>query len=183
LTRAAAGDIRARRASPRFVELLIVASVIALIAAAFLHQMLWYAEQAEKAAVEQVRSAVNAGLQFRVAELLVKGREAEIRALADANPMDWLERKPSSYVGAVDATPGDDVAPPGSWYFDRVTRHLVYRVVRTRHLESPADGILRFRVFMNDGELPGGEMLAEPLRGVRRAEFAATTPYRWFEEN
>lgn len=183
MTRSTAGDIRARRARPRLVELALAVSVIALLAAALLREMLWYAERAEKAAVEQVAGAISAALHFRIAELLVKNREAEIAALAEDNPMNWLERRPSTYAGAFDETPSDAQAAPGAWYFDTRTRQLVYRAVRTRYLDDPGDGVLRFKVWLDRERLPGGESLAEPIRTFRRAEFAPVTPYRWFAAN
>jgi prepilin-type N-terminal cleavage/methylation domain-containing protein len=164
------------------VELVAVVVAIAVLAAVLLEYLAEYAEQAEKAAMEQVVVAVRAGLHLRVAGMIVRDADAEIPRLAEQNPMDWLSDRPHIYAGEFAGAAPVELAAPRSWYYDTAARQLVYRVARARHLDAPrnARNEIRFKVWLEQGALPGGEMLAEPLRGIRRAEFAAVEPYRWF---
>jgi len=164
------------------VELVVAVTVIAVLAAVLLGYVVEYTERAEKAAMEQVTAAVRAGLHLRVAGLIARNADGEIPKLAEQNPMDWLSDRPHTYVGAFDGVAPANLAPPGSWYFDLRAKQLAYRVIRARHLEAPRnpETELRFKVFVEQGTLPGGELLAEPMRGIRRAEFAPVAPYRWF---
>src|ERR1043165_3593287 len=148
------------------VELVVVVVVIAVLAAVLLEYLTEYAEQAEKASMEQVVTAGRAGLHLRGAGMLVRNAHAD---------------KPHIYAGEFAGTAPLELASPRSWYYDTAAKQLVYRVARARHLESPRNpqNEIRFKVWLEQGVLPGGEMLAHPLRGIRRAEFAATDPYRW----
>jgi prepilin-type N-terminal cleavage/methylation domain-containing protein len=172
-----------RRASGfSLFELVVVVTLIAILAAVLLQYLVEYTERAEKAAMEQVIGALRAGLHMRVAGLIARGADNEIKALAEQNPMDWLSDKPHTYVGTRYGAAAPELVAPGSWYYDLRDKHLVYRVLRARHLEAPdnAEHDIRFKVWIDEGTLPSGEYLAEPLRGIRRAELAPVETYRWF---
>lgn len=163
------------------VELVVVIVVIGILAAVMLRAYADYAERAERAAMERVVSAIRAALHMRVAGLLVRGADEAIVQLADQNPMDWLTDRPHHYAGSFAGTAPPEFVSAPSWYFDSQARELVYRPLRTRHLLTPVNPYhdIRFRIWVDQGELPGGEMLAEPLRGVRRMEFGPVEPYQW----
>lgn len=171
-----------RRRGFSLLELVVVIVVIAVLATVLLDYVLEYVERAEKAAMEGVVAAVGAGLHLRVAGLIVRNADDEIPQLAEQNPMEWLSDRPHTFVGMFDGVAPRELAPPRSWYYDVRAKQLVYRVSWTRHLEAPRnpESEIRFKVWLEQGALPGGERLAEPLRGIRRAEFAPTEPYRWF---
>ena len=163
------------------VELVAVVVVIGVLAAVLFKMSIDYAEQAEKIAMEQVASGVRAALHLRVAGLIATNADDAIPTLAKQNPMDWLADKPHLYVGDFYGDAPLELAPPRSWYYDRRVHELVYRVLRTTHLEAPNNphNDIRFKVWAEQGALPGGEMLNKALRGIRRLEFAPIEPYRW----
>ncbi len=163
------------------VELVVVVVVIAVLATVLFKMATDYAEQAEKIAMEQVASGVRAALHLRVAGLIAGNADDAIPALAKQNPIDWLADKPHLYVGAFYGDAPLELAPPRGWYYDKRVHELVYRALRTTHLEAPRNphNDIRFKVWAEQGALPGGEMLSEPLRGIRRLEFAPIEPYRW----
>lgn len=163
------------------VELAAVVVVLGILAAVMFRIYVDYAEQAEHAAMEKVASGLRAALHLRVAGLLVSGGDDAIPALADQNPIDWLSEKPYHYAGAFYGVAPSELAAPPCWYFDSHARELVYRPLRTRHLEAPngPHRDIRFKVWVEQGPLPGGEMLAEPLKGLGRLEFAPVEPYIW----
>ncbi|HKO88811.1 MAG TPA: prepilin-type N-terminal cleavage/methylation domain-containing protein [Burkholderiales bacterium] len=163
------------------VELVAVVVLIAVLAAVMLKTFVDYAEAAEKSAMEQVASSVRAGLHMRVAGMIALSADAPIAGLAKQNPMDWLAEKPHIYVGKIHGVAPPELAPPRSWYYDTRAHELVYRPSRTRHLSFPhnAHKEIRFKVWVEQGVLPGGESLPEPLRGVRRVELAPVEAYSW----
>lgn len=173
--------LRNRSKGFTLVELVAVVVVIAVMAAVMLKTFVDYAEAAEKAAMEQVVSAVRAGLHLRVAAMIALDADASFKGLAQQNPMNWLAEKPHFYVGNIHGVAPVELAPPRSWYYDTRAHELVYRPSRTRHLEFPrnAHNEIRFRIWIEQGLLPGGESLAEPLRGIRRMELAPVEAYQW----
>ena len=124
-------------------ELLIAVSVIAVLGVVMLNRVFFYQELAEKQAMENTASIIKAALQYRMAELMSANREEEIRALATENPMRWLERTPSNYLGE-----RREPAEPGNWYFDPGTRHLNYVVEKDSYLklDQPAPKRIEYQV-------------------------------------
>lgn len=119
------------------IELAVVASIVALLAAALLSRAVFYQEQAEKAAVDQTVGIIRSALHLQIAGFLVKGKNAEIATLADQNPMDWLAEKPGNYVGEYYA-PKPGMVASGKWYFDLQSRNLVYLAHSHEHLKTAA---------------------------------------------
>lgn len=163
------------------VELVVVVVLIGVLGAVMFRMYVDYAEQAEQTAMEQVASGMRAALHLRVAGLLARGADDVVPHLVQQNPMDWLAEKPHLYAGAFHGAAPSELAPAPCWYYDSRAQEIVYRPLRTAHLEAPAGAPqdIRFKIWVEQGVLPGGEMLAEPLRGIRRLELAPTEPYRW----
>lgn len=163
------------------IELVAAILVIGVLATVFFRMATDYAEEAEKTAMEQVASGVRAALHMRVAGLIAANADDAIPALITQNPMDWLADKPHLYVGVFHGAAPLELAPQRSWYYDQRVHQLVYRPMRTRHLSSAGNphNDIRFKVWVEQGALPGGEMLSATLRGIRRLEFAPAEPYQW----
>ena len=162
-------------------ELVAVVVVIAILALVLLKFGTDYAEEAEKTAMEQVLSSTRAALHLRVAGMIAHNQYDAIPRLAEQNPMDWMSDKPPIYAGTIYGVAPRELAPTRSWYYDSRAKELVYRAQRTRHLLMPrnAENEIRFKIYVEQGTLPGGEEFAKPLRGMRRAEIAAVEPYQW----
>lgn len=167
------------------VELVVVVVLLGILSAVMFRMYVDYTEQAEQTAMEQVASGMRAALHLRVAGLLARGADDAIGHLAGQNPMDWLADKPHLYAGVFHGVPPVELAPAPCWYYDSHAREIVYRPLRTTHLEVPAHPPhdIRFKVWVEQGTLPGGEMLAEPLRGIRKLELAPVEAYRWITQS
>jgi len=139
-------DKRRKRLGFTLIELIVVVCVVALMATLLLSRVLFYQEEAEKVAVEQMLGTLRSALHLQIANLLVNGKDADIAHLADQNPMDWLAEKPKNYVGEY-YTPKPDVVAAGNWYFDLQTKNLVYLVSSDGHLHTAVGegDKLRFR--------------------------------------
>ena len=164
-------------------ELVVVVTIIAVLASVLAERLLTYPERAEKAAMEQVVVVLRSALQLRVAGLLVRDRMNDIKQLESANPMDWLSDRPANYIGVFAGAPPADLSP-GKWYFDGLSRLLVYVPQRTRHFVPGKDGqtAIRFHVHIDVGVLPGEESQASPMRGLANMQLTATEPYNWFRD-
>ena len=161
-------------------ELIVVIAVLSVLAGTLLSRVWFYQEQAEKAAMAGVASAIQGALVMQYGRLLVRGMEPEVTALATDNPMRWLAKQPRNYSGEFyDPTPRS--VAPGNWMFDLKTRELVYVLDRTGHFIPGNDGQkwIRYRVnLMNAPPLGAPGNTPKEFAGVL---FEPTVPYRWFD--
>ena len=112
--------------------------------------------------MDQVVSAIRSALTIRVAELLARGRSAELTTLVGSNPMLRLAEQPQNYLGELFGSDAS-LLPIGNWYFDSRGRVLCYLVESVEFFESatrPARACFAVRAVIDEGS----------LRGVRLAE-------------
>lgn len=169
----AISDATRQRGASR-LELAVVVVVFGALATVFLERTLYYQEYAEMAAMELTVENLRAGLRFRVAELLLEDKVSKIPTLAEANPMDWLERKPDNYIGEVAYAPEDE--PRGEWYFDTTRRELVY-TVNNRRFFSPSvyrDFSVRYRAMRIGGQQTAGAGISQEWVAL-----VLVNDYRW----
>ncbi|WP_256077117.1 type II secretion system protein [Massilia sp. YIM B04103] len=115
----------AQRRGFSLFELSVVLVVIAVLSTVFLQRVLFYQEEAERAAVAQVLAQLRAGVQGKVAELHLRGKGTDLSRFSGQNPMLWLVRQPPNYLGELGA-PETSELQTGNWYFDRTERILLY---------------------------------------------------------
>jgi prepilin-type N-terminal cleavage/methylation domain-containing protein len=139
------------------IELIIVIVIISLLAAFLATRLAYYQEFAEKVVMEQTVQAMRSGLQLKIAALMIQGKEREIRALAEGNPVEFLADPPPGYVGELPQPDSYKGLPGRSWYFDTNRRELVYLIDRERYFRPGADGEkwARFRVDVRYSNPPG----------------------------
>jgi general secretion pathway protein G len=166
---------RASRRSAGFsiLELVVSLTLVAVLVGVFLDRVLYYREQAEKAAMEQVAQDLRSSVNLRVAELMLENRLQELAALPGKNPMELLERKPQNYLGVLDGSRVEEVVT-GNWYFDKTSKEVVYYIDSGRYFAPDDQGRMRvaWRVKLEMGV--GGA--AAP----RWARLELVQPYRWF---
>ena len=161
------------------IELIIVIIIIVLLMGLFLNRALFYQEQAEKTAMEQVAGAIQSALTLQYGQIMTRGKQSDTAALAQDNPMNWLQRKPGNYSGEFyDPTPLAVAA--GNWVFDLKSRELIYAPNQTANFIPGRDGNqwIRFRVHL--GYEP---MLGKPEAGRELVTtlFEPTEPYHWLD--
>jgi general secretion pathway protein G len=106
-------------------ELAVVAIVTSLLAVVLLQRLWSYQEVAEQAAMRSVLSSLSLGLRAQTLSLYTQGREADVAALAEQNPMQWLAAKPANYRGEFSA-PSLEEIDGNSWFFDKSNKKLAY---------------------------------------------------------
>lgn len=160
------------------LELLVVITAISLLGGVLLERVLFYQEQAEKAAMEQMAGMLRSALRLQIAERLPKGRQG-MAELIGQNPMDWLVGKPANYRGE---RAGAGMVPGGSWYFDSSTKSLVYMVGNGRHfLPNPAGRKeVRYQVQAFIGGKPQAPRNAADKQGIDGVTLVLLEPYQWF---
>lgn len=162
------------------IELIVVVSILAVTAGVFLNRITYYQERAEKAAMEGVVASLQSALTLQYGQIVTRGQPADVPALAYANPMDWLQKRPGNYVGEFyDPTPAS--VEPGSWMFDLKTRDLIYVPNSATFFKPGKDGgkWVRFHVVLNY-ERPLQPSLRQESASLTGALFEPVEPYSWF---
>jgi len=162
-----------RRRGFSLFELVVSLTLVAMLVGVFLERALYYRELAEKSAMERVALDLRSSVNLRVAELVLENRFAELPALAAQNPLDLLVGKPQNYLGVL-AGAGTQEVVRGNWYFDNISKEVVYYVDSGRYFAPDDQGRMRaaWRVKLVQGV--GGA--AAP----QWARLELVQPYRWF---
>ncbi|MBI5627166.1 MAG: prepilin-type N-terminal cleavage/methylation domain-containing protein [Nitrosomonadales bacterium] len=162
------------------LELIVVIIVIVTLMGLFMNRALFYMEQAEKVAMEGVAGAIQSSLTMQYGQILTRGKPSDVAALAQDNPMNWLQKKPRNYAGEFyDPTPLS--AESGNWMFDLKSRDLVYVVRHANYFSPGKDGKkwIRFHVAVSHepSRLPSLQNAPPELAGIL---FEPVEPYSWF---
>lgn len=156
------------------LELAVVAVVLSVLLAVLLNRLTFYQEAAERARFEAELRIYKTALQIRLAELILERREGEARLLEVENPTRWLSEKPTNYGGEYPLRP-----VPGTWYFDQLTRELVY-VANSGNglLIREVNGMkqLRFRVKIINQPV---EISGKRIEGIGGISLLPTVVFRW----
>jgi len=162
------------------IELIVVIIIVVVMMGLFMDRVLFYQEQAEKTAMVEVAGAIQSSLTMQYGQILTRGKPSDVPALAQDNPMNWLQKKPRNYAGEFyDPTPLS--AESGNWMFDLRSRDLVYIVRSANYFKPGKDGKkwIRFHVAVNHeaSRLPSLQNTSSELTGIL---FEPVEPYSWF---
>jgi prepilin-type N-terminal cleavage/methylation domain-containing protein len=162
------------------LELIVVITIIVVLMGVFFNRVLFYQEQAEKTAMEQVAGVIQSALTMQYGQILTRGKPSDVAALAQDNPMKWLQKWPRNYSGEFyDPTPL--AVASGNWMFDLKTRDLIYVVRNGNNFKPARDGKkwIRFHVAVNyqASRLPSLQNAPPELTGI---VFEPVEPYSWF---
>ena len=161
---------RPRRASRGFslLELVLVIALISVLLAIAIDRLLLVKARAESTAMEQVLGTLRSAMTIRVAELVARGRIAEVATLARTDPMLLLAERPQNYLGELFG-PDASTLEVGNWFFDTRDRVLCYLVESTDYFESGLSAPARACFAIEP-------VSVDTLRGLR---LAAIAPYEW----
>lgn len=159
-------------------ELVVVVCLIAILFTVAADRLWQLQVSAEKAAMDSVVGTLRSALGMKVAQLFVRNDAAGLQALQGSNPMALLAETPGNYLAEQPA----GGSPRGSWYYDAVSRELVYRVKNEAYFRGPdgrPEARFRVRVTYDDrnrnGRFDAGR---EGITGVRLTEVGQ---YAWTE--
>jgi len=129
--------LKQRRAGAGFslFEFAVVVFIFAILLVVLLNRMAFYQDRSQHAGAELLLANLRSALSMRVVALRAQGREADVRALAGQNPIDWLQTAPANYAGALDSQSAKQVQAD-NWYFDKASKNLVYVYQGQKNLPS-----------------------------------------------
>lgn len=155
------------------LELIVVISVIAILVTIAIDRLLPIRVDAERVAMENVVGALRSAIGMKFAQIVVKKGARGAKTMVGSNPMALLSEQPSNYLGEVDrADPGSMEA--GSWYFNKSSRALVYKIWNTEHFSGGLANPARARFVIRPVYAPGGSK-----RGIEGLKLEAVEDYRW----
>lgn len=126
-------------------EFAVSATVLGALAATLLSRSLFYQQEAERVAVQQLVATLRTALQVRVSKVGSKAGAPDAMRLVEENPLDWLARKPDNYLGEF-YSPEVEKMPGGNWVFDRRDKTLVYLLSSHKSFNSSTSKLLKFKV-------------------------------------
>ena len=162
------------------LELVVVITIILVLMGLFLNRALFYMEQAEKTAMEEMAGSIQSALTLQYGQVLTRGKPSDAAALAQDNPINWLQKTPRNYAGEFyDPTPLS--VETGNWVFDFKSHDLVYLVRNANYFTPGKDGKkwIRFHVAVRyeASRLPSLQNAPPELTGM---VFEPVEPYSWF---
>ena len=127
------------------LELAVSTALAALLAGLLLKCIISYQGETEHVAAKQLLGSLRTALAVQSARIISTTGEAGLLALAQQNPMTWLQERPKNYLGEY-YSPKNEALPKGHWYFDRSARTLVYLPSSEKSFSSGIQKILVFKV-------------------------------------
>jgi hypothetical protein len=133
-----------QRGFSRF-EFAVVAALFAILVGIAANRLNLYQRQLESVVAEQLIATMRVALQFRVFHLTAAQRQSEVLTILDENPIDRLSERPKNYLGEY-YSPDNKKLTPGSWYFDRTDKTLVYLLIHQNSFAFGSSILLKFKV-------------------------------------
>ncbi len=147
------GPTRRMQALLQFSVIVAVSGILWMLLLDSLHAI---QEQSERTVMESTVRNMSSGLQFEIAARIMRGEEASLPLLVGNNPMNYLEKVPSEYVGTCTGE-----LLPDAWCFDAGSREIVYLPRQHKKLAFPSGDHreLRWRI-VSAAELSGTKLPA-----------------------
>lgn len=127
------------------LELAVATGLAAGLAGVLLNCIIGYQGESERVAVKQLVASLRTALAVQSARIISTTGEPGLLALAQQNPMTWLQDRPKNYLGEY-YSPKNEALPKGNWYFDRHARSLVYLPSADKSFSFGTQKILVFKV-------------------------------------
>ena len=161
-------------------ELIVVVCIIAVLFALFAGRMIFYQEMAEKTAMEQTAGNIQSALNLQFSRIQTRGQPSDVAMLLIENPMQWLQKPPSNYVGEFYAATPRSVEP-GHWLFDLKSRELIYVMQHTERFKPGVTGQLwvRFHTVRQD-QKPVLASLQDAPPELTAVLFEPVEAYVWY---
>jgi hypothetical protein len=188
------------------MEMILVVIVLALVLSYFMNYMLRMFAIAERSLLMSSIININTTLQYRAAGYALRGDYAVLDGFKGLNPFaldaidpEWLDNTmntdadmprlpagkvylgvPPSYLGEFDDVNPDDIEP-GSWYFNRQTRTLVYMIKNREFFETglPGPERVEFYVDIDYTDRNNNNQFDAEADEFRNISLRSTGDYEW----
>lgn len=169
-------QVKFRQKGITLLEFTVTSVVLGILVFILLDRMAYYQGLAEKTTVEMTVMNMRSGLRYKVAEMLMHGKAAELPNLAEKSPVKWLAYPPPYYLGETRELSWSDM-PPGSWGYDVKRGELLYRVKDEQNFVSARSEELGLRLRV---KLLKGLASQAGQESVVGADIVLVENYRWF---
>lgn len=165
------------------LELVIVIILVILFFMTAWWRLMPLRGDAEAAHVATTIGTLRSALGLQVAERIVNDSLDAIAELDGSNPMQLLGQTPGRYIGEIRSADPD--TPPGTWYFEKESGRLGYRLRYPQYLvgspEEPVDLYWQIRAQFSETNTGG---MSDVKRGrVRAISLKALHEQRWQESD
>ncbi|MDA8391041.1 MAG: hypothetical protein M0Z76_09990 [Gammaproteobacteria bacterium] len=121
---------------PAAFELTVAGTLVLVLMAVAVHRIWFLRAFAEQVAFQNTVGVLHDAIGMKIAYCMSRGHMVQLAAWAGRNPMRLLAVPPRNYVGVVKTFASRRIKP-GTWYFDRTDRMLVYRPADAGGLQTP----------------------------------------------
>lgn len=134
----------------------VISSIIILIVINFfLVKVIGLMDEVEKSGFERTLSIMRGELKLYTFEHMIRQQTVELVQYENSNPVNLVKNHPTNYLGEYLDTEIYNL-PEGSWYFDKSSRQLVYRIKHGQVLKNKGAFVkeARYRVkfFFQDND-------------------------------
>lgn len=151
-----------------------------------------FPEAAERASFLAITTQLQSGMSLEMMLGLTTGAVNSIQNYENMNPMDFMLKTPSNYLGALSQV-ATETLPRRSWYFDSDTAELVYLIneadnafLIVNSTEVPTTEI-RFRIVVSyrdprtGATIRASDIPESGISGLRLGGIVLSpvVPYRW----
>lgn len=147
------------------LEFAVVLVIFGILAGALVSRLIAIEHETEQLEVALTIRHINVGLKLAIGEKIMRGREPEIPALLEKNPLDFLgdTKEQVEKVGVTKGNPLSGTGGMANWRFDPAQRLLIYHPRQPEAFEGRTE--LRWQFTGHRDEL--GRMVGlrlEPLK-------------------
>lgn len=127
------------------LEVALASILAALLAGVLLNSLISVHAETEDVAAKQLIGSLRTALAVRTAKIISTTGGPGLLALAQQNPITWLQDRPQNYLSEY-YSPQNEALPSGNWYFDRSAQTLVYLPAAQKSFSFGIQKVLIFKV-------------------------------------
>lgn len=166
------------------LELVIVIILVILLFLVAFDRLLPLRGQAEAAHVATVIGGLRSAVGLEAASRVVDEGLPGLAGIEGSNPMAFLQEWPETYIGPVRDSHEPEI-DPGTWYFERKSGTVGYRVRFPEYLEQaperPVD--LRWRIELDFEDRNGNGRFDPETDRARGVRLKPLDPYNWPDQS
>lgn len=145
------------------LELALSVFIISILMYVFAVKVADYQAMAADVAVQHVVGGIRTGLAVRMTELMARGDDAQLVALAQANPVALLAKPPVNYLGERPISEASQLSGD-QWFFEPNDKCLIYLLNSRKNVATEGQKLLKFKVKLVRLSSGSGKQQGTPER-------------------
>lgn len=170
----------ARQAGTSQLQVILVIALILVFTASLLHELQLFLKESEKVQVERVLDGVNQSINSLITKQIARDSMMTLADYDGSNPMRLLALEPAAYRG--EYSDADATLQPGSWYFNKTNRQLVYQLRDPAKISNKNDGDsqrIYFRLNLKYRDKNNNQRYDKAIDEVNGLALEPISPYQW----